>query len=252
MSNLPITSLAALPFYFSGRFPKPIIIRRCLAEGYDTYASRELFDYIRDVSLGLGVLGVKPGDRVAILCESRPEWLVADLAILSAGAVTVPIYPSLPAELVGYILADASVTVAIVSDRDQYKKIEEVWAEQPSLQAVAIIDSKGEEKTSKNQCSFSEVRELGHQRLMHEDGLGRKYKENAMAISADVLATIIYTSGTTGKPKGVMLNHGAIVANILDVDTMVHIHDEDEALSFLPLSHVLPFYVSTLQVLPIH
>ena len=140
MSNLPITSLAALPFYFSGRFPKPIIIRRCLAEGYDTYASRELFDYIRDVSLGLGVLGVKPGDRVAILCESRPEWLVADLAILSAGAVTVPIYPSLPAELVGYILADASVTVAIVSDRDQYKKIEEVGAEQPSLQAVAIID----------------------------------------------------------------------------------------------------------------
>ncbi len=239
MSNLPIASLSALPFYFSGRFPKPVIIRRCLSEGYDTYASRELFDYIRDVSLGLGGLGVQPGDRVAVLCESRPEWLIADLAILSAGAVTVPIYPSLPAELVGYILADASVTVAIVSDDHQYKKIEEVWDDQPSLRAVAIIDSHGEEKTSKNKCLFSKLRELGHQRLMHEDGLGRKYKENAMSISSDDLATIIYTSGTTGKPKGVMLNHGAIVANILDVDTMVHIHEEDEALSFLPLSHIL-------------
>ena len=77
MAEFTISTLADLPFHVSGRFPKPVLVRRCTANAYDSYASREFFDAVRDASLGLATLGVKPGDRVALLSESRPEWLMA-------------------------------------------------------------------------------------------------------------------------------------------------------------------------------
>ena len=236
-----LTTLAALPFHFSGRHPKAALMGRCSGDGIDALSSSELFDRIRDVSLGLGGLGVEAGARVAILSDSRPEWVIADLATLTAGAVTVPIYPTLPAAQVRYILADSGASVAVAADEEQAAKVRAVWPELPDLRALVVMDpgdapddggaAGGEE------LSLDALVARGHQRLITEDGLGRRYKETATGISPDQLATIIYTSGTTGEPKGVMLTHGNVATNIMDAGGVVRLTDADEALSFLPLSH---------------
>ena len=236
MVEAHVRTLADLPFHVSGRYPKPSLIRRCTPDGYEESSSRQFFEDIRDFGLGLAGLGVRPGDHVALICETRPEWLVADLAILTIGAVTVPIYPTLPPNLIGHILADAGAHVVVASDAEQAGKIREVRAEVPELREVIVIDA---ESLGEGERSFAEISQRGHGRLMHENGLGREYKEAAGKIADDQLATIIYTSGTTGNPKGVMLTHGAIVANIVDADVLITPTDSDEALSFLPLCHAL-------------
>ena len=238
-----LETLAALPFYVAGRYPKPALVRRCRGEGaaFDELSSREFFERIRDLSLGFGVLGVEPGDRVAILAESRPEWLVADYASLTLGAVSVPIYPTLPAAQVRYILADSGARVVVASDEEQAAKVRSVWSELPGLAALVVMEpaqtAPPATEPDREELSLEAATERGHQRLMREDGLGRMFKEAATAISPDTLATIIYTSGTTGEPKGVMLSHGNIVNNIRAVDAVIHVEETDDALSFLPLSH---------------
>lgn len=235
-----LTTLAALPFYTTGRYPKSALLRRCQGDTTEELSSQKFFDRIRDLSFGLATLGVEPGDRVAVLSDPRPEWLIADFAILTGKFVTVPVYPSLPAAQVRYILADSEACVAIVADGTQAAKIHAVWGELPGLRAVIVIDADpdvGIGEPDRKTLSLDTVEASGHQRLITGDGLGRQYKEAAMAISADQLATIIYTSGTTGEPKGVMLTHGNVTSNVLDTDAVVTVGPEDEALSFLPLSH---------------
>ena len=233
-----ITTLAAIPFYVSGRYPKPQLLRRCQPDDIEELSSQEFFDRVRDFSLGLGVLGVEHGDRVAIVSDPRPEWVVSDFAILTGGYVSVPIYPTLPAAQMRYILADSSVRVAVVADDVQAEKVISVWAELPNLLAVVVMDSDvHNQQTEKSILGFDAVQDRGHERLITGDGVGRIYKEYAKGIQSDALATIIYTSGTTGEPKGVMLSHGNVMSNINDVDAVVKFDSEDEALSFLPLSH---------------
>ena len=209
MPESQISTLADLPFHFVGRFPRPALVRRCTPQGFDNYSSNDLFDRIRTLSLGLAAIGVKPGDRVALMSDSRPEWVIADLAILTAGAVTVPIYPTLPPAPAGYILADSGAEVAIVADEVQAAKVRQVRPELPQLRELILID--GEDGAGRDgETTLAAVQARGHQRLMTEDGLARRYKEDAAAIDAEQLATIIYTSGTTGDAKGVMLKHSAI------------------------------------------
>ncbi len=247
--NDSINTLAELPFHVTGRFPKNVLMRQCRADGYDEWSSREFFDQVRDLSLGLAALGVTRGDRVALMSESRPEWVIADLAALTAGTVTVPIYPNLLPAQVRYILADSGARAIIVSDEEQAAKVREVRAELPELRTLVVIESKRIGSDDGFEWSLADTCKTGHTRLMQEDGLGREYKEAAVAIPAEEVATIIYTSGTTGDPKGVMLTHAAIVANILGVAQVITVTAEDEALSFLPLSHafertVMCFYLS--------
>ena len=237
-----LRTLAALPFHVVGRHPKPALMRRCRGDAVEELSTQECFDRIRDFSLGLGTLGVEPGDRVAILSDSRPEWVIADLAALTAGAVTAPIYPTLPEAQVRYILADSGARVAVVADATQAAKVRAAWDDLPALSALVIMDSAGESEgtqgaSGREELSLAEATDRGHRRLMTEDGLGREYKERATAIAPDQLATIIYTSGTTGEPKGVMLTHGNVAGNVMDGGAVVQVHAEDDALSFLPLSH---------------
>ena len=234
MPEPQISTLADLPFHFVGRFPRPALVRRCTPEGFDTYSSNDVFDRIRTLSLGLAALGVKPGDRVALMSDSRPEWLIADLAILTAGAVTVPIYATLPAAPATGILADSGAEVAIVADEAQAAKLRQAGPAAPRLILIDGEDGSGRD----GETTLAAVQARGHQRLLAEDGLARRYKEEAAAIDAGQLATIIYTSGTTGEAKGVMLTHAAIMANLINADAVVHLEETDEALSFLPLSHV--------------
>ena len=238
-----LKTLAALPFHFLGRHPRPAFLRRCRGDGVEELSTRELFDRIRDLGLGLGALGVEPGDRVAILSDSRPEWVVADLAALTAGAVTVPIYPTLPEAQVRYILADSGARVVVVADETQAAKVRAVRDGLPELSTLVVMDPASAPEAAGGaaggeETSLAEAAGRGHRRLLAEDGLGREYKERAAAIAPDRLATIIYTSGTTGEPKGVMLTHGNLADNVMDAGSVVRVDAEDAALSFLPLSHV--------------
>ena len=102
IAHLPST-IAELPFFAGGRFPRPDLLGRCEGDQIVKTSGRELIERVREIGLGLQSLGLAPGDRVVLLAESRPEWLLVDFAILASGAVTVPIYPTLAAEQVGFI-----------------------------------------------------------------------------------------------------------------------------------------------------
>jgi long-chain acyl-CoA synthetase len=238
-----VLTLADLPFHVMGRFPKALLVGRCGNEGIAGLSSKEFFERVRDVSLGLSALGVEAGDRVAIVSESRPEWLIADLGVLCAGAVTVPIYPTLSAPQARYILHDSGCRVAIVSTGVQRQKIQEVRHQLPSLSAVVQIDGFAE-SDSPSVMSFEALAERGHAQLTGGWSAGRDFREKTRATNPTDLATIIYTSGTTGEPKGVMLTHANLVSNMVAGATVLGVTHEDVALSFLPLSHAFERLVS--------
>ena len=246
--DVDVDTVADLPFHMSGRFQNPELIGRCRSDGIDSLSSKEFFERIRDLSLGLGALGVTAGDRVAIVSESRPEWLMADLAVLCGGAVTVPVYPTLSSPQVRYILNDAGAKAAIVSTRLQLDKIQEVRHKLPALEAVILIDG-WQSSDSPSVISFEAVRERGHARLTGEWGAGREFRDRARAVRPDQMATIIYTSGTTGEPKGVMLSHANLVSNVKAGAQVLQLTEQDVALSFLPLSHSFERTVSYIYLL---
>ena len=140
MTDPDIRSLAELPFRVSGRFDKPVLTGRCEGDRIRRWSNRQLFDEVRDLSLGLGALEVRARDRVAILSDSRPEWVIGDLAILTAGAVTVPVYPTLPANQVGYILAHSGARVVLVADEEQAAKVRAARRDAPAVDVIVVFD----------------------------------------------------------------------------------------------------------------
>jgi long-chain acyl-CoA synthetase len=231
-----VRTIADLPFHFMGRFQKPVFMGRCRSGAVDSMSSKELFERVRDVSLGLTALGLARGDRVALISESRPEWTITDLAVITGGGVTVPIYPTLSSAQVRYILHDCGAKIAVVSTRLQLEKIQEIRHQLPALQALVQIEP-GPPGASPSLLSFDDVAERGHARMMAEWGAGREFRDFARQVQPEDLATIIYTSGTTGEPKGVMLSQGSLVANMYAGAEALDVHQDDVALSFLPLSH---------------
>jgi long-chain acyl-CoA synthetase len=234
-----VRTIADLPFHIMGRFPKPLTIGRCRGDEIIGLSSKEMFERVRDLSLGLRTLGVSPGDRIAIIAESRPEWLLCDFAILAAGAVTVPIYPTLSSAQAQYILQDSGARLAIVSTRLQLEKTQEVRHVLPALEAVVCMDpaAASAAPAAASVLSLDELERRGHARMTAEWGAGREFRDSARAVTPDSLATIIYTSGTTGEPKGVMLTHDNLVSNMRASAAALEISQDDVALSFLPLSH---------------
>ena len=234
-----LRTIADLPFHVLGRHPKPLLIGRCRGGEIVGQSTREWFDDLRDLALGLSEAGIGAGDRVAIVSESRPEWLLSDLAILASGAVTVPVFPTLSASQARYILQDSGARLAFVSTAAQLEKIQAVRHELPALHAIVLyddapVDSGG---ASPSVMSFGALKERGHARMLAEWGMGRAFRDRAKAVKPTDLATIIYTSGTTGEPKGVMLTHGNLAANMIASTWLLVLRDDERALSFLPLSH---------------
>jgi long-chain acyl-CoA synthetase len=243
VTDLPAT-IAQLPFFASGRYPKPDLLGRCEGDHIVPTSGRELLERVRDISLGLQHLGMAAGQRVVLLAESRPDWLLVDFAILTAGAVTVPIYPTLAAEQVGFIIKDSGATLAVVSTVEQLKKVLAVSGTLPDLQTVVITHAPGpgaeqgwEHTAGLQVLTLADVAERGHRTIREGWGVAREYHDRAKAVRPDDLATIIYTSGTTGDPKGVMLTHGNLIANLRGVTEVLDLSESDVALSFLPLCH---------------
>jgi long-chain acyl-CoA synthetase len=136
-----IRTLAEIPASLLQRFARPALVRRCHAHGIEDWSTQDFVDQVRHVSLGLEALGVKRGDRVALMSESRPEWLISDFGILCGAFVTVPIYPTLAAAQACYILNDSEARVVIVSDRVQLEKVQSIRHLAPHLAFVVVIDS---------------------------------------------------------------------------------------------------------------
>ncbi len=230
-----LATLADMPFHIAGRFPKAELIGRCREGGVDWLSSSAFFERIRDISLGLAAMGLQRGDRVAIMSETRAEWIVTDLAILAAGGVTVPIYPTQSAVQAQYIVQDSGARYAFVSTSEQAAKLQKVRHALPSLDVIILFDAR--EAPAGSLISLEEVAARGHARMVAEWGVAKDFKDRARGIGPQDLATIIYTSGTTGEPKGVMLTHGNIMANVRSCNRVLPMSPGDVALSFLPLSH---------------
>jgi long-chain acyl-CoA synthetase len=192
---------------------------------------RELAERVHAASIGLRELGVREGDRVAILSENRPEWAITDYACLTARATNVPIYPTLPARQVQYILRDSGAVAIVLSTAAQLEKLRSIREHLPALRHVIAIDA---DARGPDVLPFDELLACGRAALTRHPG----WRAHALAAAPDDLATLIYTSGTTGDPKGVMLTHGNIASNVTTCVGLFAFGEGDECLSFLPLSHI--------------
>jgi len=210
---------------------KPAVLRRKNAGRWEDISGSVMLARVHDVSLGLRDLGVGAGDRVAILSENRPEWAMADYACLTLRAADVPIYPSLPAKQVEYILRDSGAAAVFVSTKQQLAKVLEVRGNLPALRHVIVFDDLA---AVEGTLPFVDVAIRGRQA---QSRFG-DWRAEALAVGPQDLATIIYTSGTTGDPKGAMLTHGNITSNVVSCVSLLAITEADECLSFLPLSHI--------------
>jgi long-chain acyl-CoA synthetase len=199
---------------------------------YRGISTEEFKNMVEEFSLGLRELGVGKNDKIILLSENRPEWIISDLAILAFGGITVPIYPTLTAEQIVFIIDDSDAKVVIFSDEIQGEKIKSIKNKLSKVKHFISFISPPFEGA----LSFSQIRELGRKRKDKDPDL---FEKSALEVKPDDLATIIYTSGTTGIPKGVMLTHKNILSNIISVSQIIEFSEKDTVLSFLPLSHIL-------------
>ncbi len=235
-ANAQIT-LADLTFRCLDRFDKADMLCRCTERGPQARSTAELFEETRAFALGLRTLGLRPGDRVGLVSDSRPEWVVSDLAVLASGAVTVPVYPTLSAPQVWFILAETGARIAIVANAAQVSKINEAVPEACELETIVVMD--GDDPGGRFPVvTFADVVGRGRAALAADATEADRYREAVAAVRPEALATIVYTSGTTGDPKGVMLTHRNIVSNVLATQGWIGLASSDRILSFLPLSHV--------------
>lgn len=195
---------------------------------------------VADIGSALIELGVQPGERVAILANSRIEWALCDFAILGTGAIVVPIYQTnSPAEC-EYILANSEAKAVVVENAEQLAKISEVRAALPQLQHVIIMDPTGVSDLG-DTISLDDVETRGR-RTGHDD-----WTAAGDLIKPDDLATLIYTSGTTGPPKGCMLSHhnyAEMTEMVVAGEGMDIFQDGDRIVLFLPLAHTFARLIS--------
>ncbi|WP_077319995.1 AMP-dependent synthetase/ligase [Virgibacillus proomii] len=191
-------------------------------------AYQNLWNRIKNFATGLTYIGIKPEAKVAIISDSNPMWAISDFALASISAVSVPIYPTIPSQQVAYILKNCDIIAAIVENKEQYDKLIAT-----GVQLDHIIMMYPEQMDVNNLMTFKKVENLGGTQSRTD------WEQFCQYINRDQLLTIMNTSGTTGKPKGVMLTHGNILANIEGVQFwLVELLPEDVLLSYLPLSHI--------------
>jgi long-chain acyl-CoA synthetase len=225
------SSLAEMFFTVADRFSSKTAYMFKKEGTYQSISFKDAADKVNSIAGGLAELGVRAGDKVALLSENRLNWAMIDYAILALGAVNVPIYPSLLSKHVEYLVNDSESVAILISNKDQYAKVKEIQSKCPTLKNVIVMDM----DESNDYLTINQ--------LMNK---GKKFNDNnpdyidnqIKNIKADDLATIIYTSGTTGEPKGAMLMHSNFIANIEGGKESVYVDEKDTFLSFLPLCHV--------------
>ncbi len=236
-SSLPSLCLAA-----TLKYGKPNALNQKIGGEWINFSAETFADRVRHVALGLAALGIKRGDRVALLSENRPEWSITDLAILSLGAINVPIYTTQAIDQIRYILTDSGARAIFISNRRLYKHARQALERLGFLENLIFFDAEGSEGVERA-LSLDALEEKGREQARHTPVA---FAEYLSAVRPQDLATIIYTSGTTGEPKGVMLTHNNFISNVLAITDGLPISSTDVALSVLPLSHIFErtgFYV---------
>ncbi len=228
-------------YRFDVEAPREVHYTHYFPGGSRSFSTEEFFRRTAALASGLSELGVVRSDRVMLLSENRPEWHMADLAVLDLGAVDVPVYPTLTPAQIAYQVQDSGSKVVIAENAEQVEKLLSVRDQCPTLTHVVQMEG----ATPDGVLGLDEVVAAG-------DGAaaGSRFWERAATVGEDDLATIVYTSGTTGEPKGVMLSHCNFVSNALHILPRVPTTREDLCLEFLPLCHVFErcagyFYMRT-------
>ncbi len=204
--------------------PDQLLVRQ--AERWEPVSSQEVYRRVARLHLSLAEMHLRPGDRCALLSENRWEWAVADFAMMTAGVVSVPVYPTLPAEQVQYLLEDSGARAVFVSTAAQREKVASIRGRLPHLEHVISFDPLD------GGCALASL--IGDSPLAPDEI--ERFEAAIAAVRPEDLASILYTSGTTGQPKGVMLTHANLLSNILDSEP--DLRPDDVGLSFLPLCHI--------------
>jgi long-chain acyl-CoA synthetase len=213
-------------------YPKDDLMLYKKDGSYTPISTDEFGKDVKHFALGLRELGYEAGDKLIILSENRPEWVMTDLASLCLGGISVPIYTSLVPEQIQYIIDNSDAKVVVFSDKEMWEKIKAIQSELAKVEHYITCQADGPEGT----LTFADVQKRGEKLAEDQPDL---FEELALKVKPDDVASIIYTSGTTGVPKGVMLKHSNFVSNVQAVLKVIEFTHKDTVLSFLPLSHVL-------------
>jgi long-chain acyl-CoA synthetase len=205
------------------RFPK--------GDRWESMTWRETGDHVTKLAAGLVALGIEPEQRVGIASGTRIDWILADLAIMCAGAATTTVYPSTNTEDVAFILADSGCRVVFAEDDTQIAKLTERRSELPHLERVVTFDGTADGDWV---IALADLEKLGEQQLAENAGI---VEERIDATGPDALATLIYTSGTTGRPKGVRLRHSSWTYEGAAIQAQRILDENDLQFLWLPMAH---------------
>ncbi len=230
--NEPQT-LAELFLQAAARHPIEDALNYKKADEWKPISSAEMIARIENIALGLYALGLRQGDRAAILAANSPEWTLTDAGCQFAGIIDVPIYTTLTTNSVCYIINDSGAKIFFLQDQAAFNRLSEIFSECKTLGKFIFFDDQG--LTEENAMPLAELEKLGADLKSEQPGL---LSELNKSIKISDIATLIYTSGTTGEPKGVMLSHGNILSNVIDACESFEFSKKDVPLSVLPLSHV--------------
>lgn len=226
MANEEPKRLFDFAYYALKNHPRPDALNTKVKGEWHSLSTQEYIDKAESLARGLIELGVQPGDKIAIIStNNRTEWNICDQAILSVGAIDVPVYPTITPEDYEFIFNDAEVKYCFLSDEDLFKKVDAIKDKVPSLKNIYSFEPiKGCDSWDNVFMSTKEK---------NQTELASRMK----VVKPEELATLIYTSGTTGTPKGVMLSHNNITQNALAASDRLPVDPVAKGLSFLPLCH---------------
>lgn len=204
---------------------------------YVPISTQEVYEWVKYFALGLKSLGAVEGDKLIILAENSPFWLMTDIANLCIGGITVPIYTSLVPEQIKYIIDNSDAKIVVCSSPELWDKVKVIKDDLTKVNHFITL----QDEAPLGAKTIAEVQGRGKDLDAEEPEM---FEQLANDVKSSDIATIIYTSGTTGTPKGVMLKHSNIVSNVTTIETIIPFSSDDTALSFLPLSHILERMVS--------
>jgi long-chain acyl-CoA synthetase len=232
---VPVGTVTQLFFDSVDKFGSRVAFRTIATEGLREITYEEMVTLVRAVGGGLAVLGLVPGDRVAVLSENRTEWSQTDFGAICARIPLVPIHTTLTPAQIAYILRDSGAKAVVVSRQEQLEKALEASRDLEDPPALVVVEPG--EGVPEGVWVWSDLMTEGLRRA-EEDSV-EEFRAQALSVAPDDPATILYTSGTTGDPKGVVLTHNNLFSNSKALTGVIHVDETDTTLSFLPLSHIL-------------
>lgn len=237
-----VETLSQLFLHTIKSYPKDDLMRHKRDGQYVPISTKVFGSKVKHFSLKLRDLGLEAGDKLIILSETRPEWVMTDLACLCSGGITVPIYPTLMPEQIKYIIDNSDAKIVVCSTQELWQKVEAVKSDLTKVACFISFEPVAHEDVH----SFEQMLEEG--RTIYEANPER-FETAALAVKPEDVASIIYTSGTTGIPKGVMLTHHNFVCNAKTGASIIEVTEQETSLSFCPLSHIMERIVTYIYLL---